>query len=71
MRELSTLVGKNIRQFRRIAGLTQEQLASKTGLSSDYISRLELGKENPGLDVLWKIGKALGVGVQRFMDVER
>ena len=64
MHEISILVGKNVRKFRLAQGLTQEQLAIQAGLNSDYVSRLELGKENPTVVVLHKIGRTLNINVK-------
>ena len=36
--------GARLRQLREAAGLTQEELASRAGLSSDAVSRLERGQ---------------------------
>lgn len=38
------VVGENIRRLRLKAGLTQEELALKSGLSQGYINQLESGK---------------------------
>lgn len=42
-----------IKELRLKAGLTQEQLAKKVGLSEQAISYYELGKRNPKIDK-WK-----------------
>lgn len=55
MREESRVIGQNVRRQRIERKWTQEMLAAEVKLSSDYISRLELGKENPTLDVLVRI----------------
>jgi len=55
MREESRVIGQNVRRHRIERKWTQEMLAAEVKLSSDYISRLELGKENPTLDVLVRI----------------
>lgn len=55
MREKSRVIGQNVRRHRINRKWTQEMLAAEVKLSSDYISRLELGKENPTLDVLVRI----------------
>lgn len=49
------MIGQNVRRHRIERKWTQEMLAAEVKLSSDYISRLELGKENPTLDVLVRI----------------
>lgn len=69
MYEVNIVVGKNIRRLRRIRSLTQEQLALEAGISSDYLSRMELGKENPTIDVLARLAVALGAAItELFQD---
>jgi len=48
-RILSTL-GKRIAELRRSAGLTQEQLADKTGYSADFISLVERAVNAPTVE---------------------
>jgi transcriptional regulator with XRE-family HTH domain len=64
-------VSKNIKYFRKSANLTQEALGVKSKLSSDYLSRLELGKENISILTLEKIAKALGVKPSRLLESEK
>ena len=59
MYNVTMVVGNNVRRLRRQRMLTQEQLAEVAGISSDYLSRMELGKENPTVDVLARLAKAL------------
>ena len=59
------VVGEMIKEARKEAHLTQEQLASKTGTKKSYISRLENGKIDIQISTLFKIfeeglGKRLG-----------
>ncbi len=42
-------------------GLTQDQVAERTGLSLNYLSRIERGLENPTLDSFLAIAGALKV----------
>ena len=44
------LIGARIKSLRRGRGLTQEKVAEKTGISVNYLSRIERGLENPTLD---------------------
>lgn len=46
-----------IKQLRKNKKWTQEDLAEKIGLHSTYISRIELGKQFPSLEVLLKISQ--------------
>lgn len=59
----SQVVGANVRRYRKAARWTQEQLAKHANLSSDYVSRLELGKENPTLEVLVWLSQCFGVAL--------
>lgn len=53
-------IGERIKQLREAAGLTQTQLAEKTGLKQENINRIEKGKYSTGQDILTKIASALG-----------
>ena len=53
-------IGERIRELREETGLTQDQLAEKTGLLKQNISRIESGKYGTGQDILSKIATALG-----------
>ena len=46
-------------QARKEAGLTQEELSKKTGISQADISRLENGTRNPSLALLNRIAEAV------------
>lgn len=48
-------IGKRIKYLRETKGLTQEKLAEKTGLSLDYIGKIEVNINEPGLKSLIKI----------------
>lgn len=55
------LVGRNAARLRDAAGLTQEQLAERSGFSQQYISDLERGRCNPTIVTLYELATALGV----------
>lgn len=62
------VVGEMIKEARKEAHLTQEDLAKKTGTKKSYISRVENGKIDIQLSTLFKIfeeglGKRLGLTV--------
>lgn len=64
-------VGEQVRKIRKLKGLTQEQLAERSGLSFSYISDVERGTRNISLESLGKIIQALGVKpVQLFEDLD-
>lgn len=53
------IVGGNIRNARKQAGLTLERLAERADLSWAYLSEIENGKENISLDALARVAQAL------------
>ena len=55
------LFGIVLRRLRSDRNLTQEGLASRAELSVVYLRGLESGRFNPTLNVLFDLGKALGV----------
>ena len=59
--DMRALVGANIRMARLAAGMTQEELAERSGFSQQYISGLERGKRNPTIVSLYELAQALGV----------
>ena len=59
--DMRALVGQNFSRLRRRQGLTQEQLAERSGLSQQYLSDLERGKRNPTIVSLYELAQALGV----------
>lgn len=70
MRQVQVLVGKNVRKYRKMKGLTQERVAVEAGITSEYISRIENGKENPTVEVLFKIARVLEVDLIELLKME-
>lgn len=54
-------IGNIVRTFRKQQGLTEEQLATKAGVSRQVLRNVESGKANVTLSTLDKLGTALGV----------
>jgi ribosome-binding protein aMBF1 (putative translation factor) len=48
-------IGEVIREERRLAAMTQEQLAEKTGTKKSFISRIENGHSDIQLSTLYKL----------------
>jgi transcriptional regulator with XRE-family HTH domain len=59
--DMRKLVGKNFARVRREKGLTQEEVATRSGLSQQYLSGLESGRRNPTIITLHELAQALGV----------
>src|SRR5258707_1119851 len=70
-KELSGL-GKRLKEVREAAGLSQQALAVRAGLSISVVSRLEQGaQDNPRLHTIKAIADALGVTVDDLLREER
>lgn len=60
-------IGKNIRKFREIKKLRQEDLAEKTDLTTNYIGRIERGEKIPSLETFINILNSLGVSADMVL----
>ncbi|OGH94741.1 MAG: hypothetical protein A2039_01480 [Candidatus Melainabacteria bacterium GWA2_34_9] len=54
-------IGKNIKKIREQRHLTQEALAEKSGISQDFLGKIEVCINRPGLKTIFKLSKALEV----------
>lgn len=58
-------ISKNIRKFREQKGISQDRLSKLADISLNTIAKLELDdSQNPTIETLQKIAKALGVKVE-------
>lgn len=53
-------LGDRVRDLRKEAGITQRELAERTGILRPNIARLERGEHLPLLETLLRVGVALG-----------
>ena len=56
-------IGSMIKQRRKDAGLTQNELAQKVGCATITIRQYESGKREPNISALYDIANALGVEI--------
>ena len=59
--EVRRSVGKKLRVARERKQLTQVEVAAKADIADGYYARIERGEENPSLEVLQKLIKALSI----------
>jgi transcriptional regulator with XRE-family HTH domain len=62
-------IGFEIKKFRKLKNLKQEDLAKKIkpkSITKDTISRIERGTSNYTIDMLLKIAEALDCGIEDF-----
>jgi transcriptional regulator with XRE-family HTH domain len=63
-------LGSRIQRFREMAELSRHQLAERTGLTEEFLQRLEEESVYPSLGPLLKVARALGVRLGTFLDDE-
>jgi transcriptional regulator with XRE-family HTH domain len=54
-------LGANLRNARKKLGLTQEDVAERSGVHSTEVSRIEAGKRDPRVSTLRRLAKAVEV----------
>ena len=62
-------IGEVIKEERRLASMTQEQLAKKTGTKKSFISRIENGHSDIQLSTLYKLIE-VGLGRKISLRIE-
>lgn len=63
-------LGKNLKRYRIECGLTQEELAEKVGVHATYIGKIEAGKNNVSIVLLFAISRALKIKLSNVFDFD-
>jgi transcriptional regulator with XRE-family HTH domain len=61
-------LGTNLREARERLGLTQEQVAERSGVHATEVSRIEAGKRDPQVSTLKRLAAALEMPPARLLD---
>lgn len=61
------MLGKNVKKYRLLLGMKQEDLAEKVGCSSSHIGQIENARGIPSLEMTVDIAKALHVTVDQLI----
>ena len=61
MYNIKTILGKNVKLYRRRLGLTQEKFSERIGCSLNHFANIEIGKKYPSPELLALIAEHLGV----------
>ncbi len=64
-------LGLNLKKYRLEKCLTQESLAEKVGIHPTYVGKLEGGKNNPSVKMLYKITRVLGIKFPDLFDFDK
>lgn len=60
--------GIRLKTLRKEKGLSQEELALKSGLNRPYISAIEKGNRNVSLEVMEKLAGAMDIEIRGLID---
>jgi len=60
-------LGQRLRALRLAEGLTQAELARRTGIHRPNIARVEAGRHTPSLETLARLASAIGVPIKRVL----
>ncbi|MGG3279061.1 helix-turn-helix domain-containing protein [Paenibacillus solani] len=61
-------LAQRIRAFRKLKGLTQQELAERTGISLAVLGAVERGNRRPEEQVLIRIADVLGITLQELKE---
>ena len=67
---LKEIFAKNLRENRRKCGFSQEKLAEKSGISTQYLAMMEIARKFPTSEVLERIAKALEIKVYELFLID-
>jgi transcriptional regulator with XRE-family HTH domain len=65
--DLRAAFGQRLRALREAADLSQEALAERADLHWTYISGMERGRRNPGLNTLARLAHALDLPIEELL----
>lgn len=62
-------LGLNISYYRKLCGLTQEQLAEKLGVDRTTVSKVEQALVGVSLDVLFEMAEIFGISPDKLLEM--
>lgn len=67
--DIKSVVGRSVRRYRELKGISHEELAFDADLHRTYVSGVERGVRNPTLLIIAKLAAALGVEPRKILEV--
>jgi len=69
MANLTERFGNQVKRLRKKNGMSQLELAQKSGLDLTTINEIENGNREPMLRTIWRIAKALRVKMSELFEI--
>lgn len=66
MKSIEKSFGQRIKQLRRQRGLSQEELAFRSGVHRTYLGGIERGERNPSLRNIAAVARALDISLSEL-----
>lgn len=70
MEDQNICLGRNLKRFRQLYGISQSELGDKLGLTRETIYRYENDSQNPPLQTLIRISKLFGMSLDCLVGVD-
>jgi transcriptional regulator with XRE-family HTH domain len=67
MGESANTIGRKLKTLRLKKGLKRSSVASKAGISYDYLTKIENGQRSPNIAMLERICNAVGASVEQLL----
>jgi transcriptional regulator with XRE-family HTH domain len=61
--------GIALRKLRKSAGLSQEELALEAGIQRNFVSLIELGRNQPSVTTIFKLADALSIKPSKLVQL--
>ena len=68
--EIQASLGLRIRSLRQKKGVTQQELGELAGLNYKFLGEIERGLQNPTIQTIYKIAKALGTDLCEVVRID-
>ena len=62
-------LGSRLKQLRKNAGYTQEQLAEKAYMHPKYVGQLERGEINTTIETILRLSRAMNLPIHEFFNL--
>jgi transcriptional regulator with XRE-family HTH domain len=67
MKDLNSIIGKNIKVYRNRLRLSFEQLSQLSNVSKGMLCQIEKGESNPSINTVYKISNALNIPISAII----
>jgi transcriptional regulator with XRE-family HTH domain len=67
---LREILAKNLRENRRKCGFSQEKLAEKAGISTQYLAMIEIARKFPTAEVLERLAGSMDIKVYELFLID-